>query len=186
MADEFTMTVKGLEQTKIALEAMVADMRNKVVRQALRAAARPIMLAAKEHAPLLQRPTPRRVKGTLKRNIKIINSKRANGRGGVLGVYVSVKASRKDLKKAPVTGDPYYFRWVESGHRVVAKAKRIGTYRGKAKNETTIRERRRASIRNVPPHEFLLPAYRSKGTEAVRIFTEQITARIAKANARKG
>jgi HK97 gp10 family phage protein len=185
MANEFTMTVKGLEETKVALEAMVADLRNKVVRQALRAAARPIVASAKEHAPVLQRPAPRRVKGTLKRNIKVINSKRANGRGGVLGVYVSVKASRRDLKKSPVTGDPYYFRWVESGHRIVAKAKRVGTYRGKAKNAVTLRERRRSSLRNVPAYPFLLPAYRGKATEAVRIFTEQITARIAKANARK-
>lgn len=181
MTAEVNVDVSGLEETKRALNAFAGDLR-KTVRASLRKSARPVVVQAKANAPVLKRPVRRRVAGTLKKNIKAINSKKANGSGGRIGVYVSVKASRKDLKKAPITGDPYYWRWVEGGHRVVARGKRIGTRFGKARYDTTLRERRRASRRFIAAREFLLQAYRTKGREVVGLFVDDVLARIHKFN----
>lgn len=182
MVDGVDVRITGLEQTKYALEALAADLRRRVVRGALRAASRPLVTTAKQFAPVLKYPVKRRRAGVMRKAIRVFNSKKATGKGGVIGVYVTVRASSKDLRKAPVTGDPYYWRWVEGGHRVVARGKRIGTRFGKARYDTTLRERRRASMRKVAPKSFLQPAYRAKQQEVIRLFSEQVTARIAQAN----
>lgn len=185
MSDELSMTVSGIPDVKAALNAFAADLRRYVVRQALRSAAEPIVIAARNNAPTLATATRRRVPGTLKRNINVFNSKKSNGQGGVLGVFVSVRASRQDLKKSPITGDPYYWRWVEGGHRIVPRSRRVGTYRGKAKYAQTLRVRRSASSGFVAARGFLLAAFRSQSVVAVRIFSAQILAHIAKANGAK-
>lgn len=177
---ELNITVRGIADTSAALNAMAADLRRRVVYAALRAAAKPIVQDAIENAPVLRSPRRNRVPGTLKRNIKAFRSKKANGKGGALGIYVTVKASKKDLKKRPITGDPYYWRWVENEHRIVARSKRTGTKYGKARYEKTLRARRAASSGTVPGVHFLLNAYRAKGQEAIRAFNKVIESRIAR------
>jgi hypothetical protein len=98
-------------------------------------------------------------------------------------VFVSVKASRKDLRNAPVSGDPYYWRWLEGGHKIVARSRRIGTRFGKAVNARTLRARRQAATASVKPYPFLGPAFAAQGEAALRIFEQRINERIAKANA---
>jgi len=178
------VTVRGLEETKRTLDGLAADLRRKVVRQAERDAMRPLVAAAREAAPILKRPHPRRRPSVMRKAIRIFNSKKANGRGGVLGVYVTVKATRATRRKAPVTGDPYYFRWVEGGHRIVPRYKgKYTDYKQRGRGRLTgLRARRRAATGWVRPYEFLLPAYRSKASHAINIFTDRIHARIAKAN----
>lgn len=185
MADDgVSLTIRGLAETKAALLALPADLRRRVVRQALRAAARPLVAAAQSHAPILKAPARRRVPGTLRNNIKVFNSKKANGQGGRLGVYITVRASKNDLKKAPVTGDPYYWRWVEGGHRIVPRSRRTGTFRGKALYAKSITLRRKGSTASVKPYLFLQKAYRERAIGAVAIFNEQILARVAKVTGR--
>lgn len=187
MTGEVSVDVSGLEETKRALNAFAGDLR-KTVRASLRTASRPLVVHAQGKAPVLRRVTRRRVPGTLKRNIKVLNSKRANGSGGVIGVYVTVKASRKDLKRAPISGDPYYWRWVEGGHKIVARFKgKYTDYKQRGRGRLTgLNARRRAATGFVPGVEFLLQAYRARGAETVRRFTDQVLARVAKANAVKG
>lgn len=178
------VTVHGIEETKRALDGLVADLRRKVVRAAERDAMRPVVAAARDVAPVLKRPHPRRRPGVLRKAIRVFNSKKANGAGGRLGVYVTVKATRNARRKAPVTGDPYYFRWVESGHRIVPRYKgKYTDYKQRGRGRLTgLNARRRAATGFVPGSPFLLPAYRSKAHQAIAIFTNRIHERIAKAN----
>jgi hypothetical protein len=182
---EATLSVSGLAQAERALNELAADMRRKVVLAALRDAARPLVLAARQLAPVLKTPRPRRVAGTLKRNIRAITSKKHRGQDGLLGIYISVKASKRDLKNAPITGDPYYWRWLEGGHAIVRRSRRVGTRYGKALNSVTLRARRRAAADNVKPYPFLGPAFASRSDAALRVFERRILERIAKANAAK-
>lgn len=185
MAEAVQIAVLGVGDLEKALNDLASDMRKKVVLAALRDAARPVLQAAKQLAPELKEPDPRRVKGTLKRNIRTITSKKYKGQNGLLGVYISVSASRKDRKNAPVTGDPYYWRWVEGGHKIVSRSRRVGTKGGKARNAVTLRARRRAVAGEVKPSPFLAPAFATKGDAALKVFERRIVARIAKANAAK-
>ncbi len=164
MPDGLTLRTRGIAETKAALTNFVGDLR-KTVRGSLRSAARPMRLAAQANAPVLKKATRRRVPGTLRRNIKIFNSRRANGQGGVIGVYLSVKASRKDLKRAPISGDPYYYRWVESGHRIVSRSG--------------------AATGSVPGAQYFLRAFRSHGQGTIDRFSPEVLARVARFNRTK-
>lgn len=180
------VTPRGIEETKRALLNFTGDLR-KTVRASLRSASRPLVVQAKGGAPVLRKATRRRVPGTLKRNIKVLNSKRANGAGGVIGVYVTVKASRKDLKRAPISGDPYYWRWVEGGHKIVPRFKgKYTDYKQRGRGRLTgLNARRRAATGFVPGVEFLLKSYRAKGAETVHRFNDDVLARVAKFNAKR-
>lgn len=184
MADELILRHSGIDKVQAALANFAGDLR-KTVRGGLRKASRPLAVEAQANAPVLARPVRRRAAGTLKRNIKIFNSKKANGQGGRLGVYVSVKASRKDLRKAPVTGDPYYWRWVEGGHLIVPKFKgKYTDYKRRGRGRLTgLTARRAAATRRVAPREFLLRAYRTKAQGTIGLFTDDVLARVAKFNA---
>lgn len=183
MSSEVVFRVSGLEEAKRALNSLPAELRKRIVRQALRAASKPLVTYARAVAPVLTAESAkrnrRRVPGTIKRNIKVFNSKRANGRNGVLGVYVTVKASRRDLKRSPVTGDPYYWRWLEGGHRIVPRSSKVGTRFGKARYAQSLRARRETAGSAVRPYPFLLPAYRAMGQRVIDIFETQVRTRVA-------
>lgn len=200
MPDFVEVKVSGVDDLGKTLDALDADLRKRVVIGALRDAARPIVVAARANAPVLKaelrsvagrkkriRATSNRIAGTLRRNINAFASKIYKGQRGVIGIYVTVRASRRDLKNAPVTGDPYYFRWVEAGHRIVARFK--GKYtdfkvRGRGR-QTGLALRRAASTERVKPYPFLGPAFQAKGATAIQIFEDRIVERIAKANQAK-
>lgn len=184
MADALSVRHAGIDQVKAALNGFVGDLR-KTVRGSLRTASRPMVAQARSDTPSLKFPTRRRVPGTIKRNIKVFNSKRANGKGGTLGVYVSVKASRKDLKRAPVSGDPYYWRWVESGHRIVKRFKgKYTDYKQRVRGRLTgLSKRRREATGFVQGRAFLLNAYRAHGQKTIGLFTDEVLKRVAKVNA---
>ena len=166
MADGVTFELKGVDEAIKALNELSGDMRRKVVLQALRDAAKPVAQAAKSFAPVLKAQTTQRVPGTLKRAIGTFKSKRYKAANGQLGVYVTVRATRAQRRRSPISGDPFYFRLVEGGH-----AKRAG--------------KRRASAGMVKPYPFLGPAFKQEGENALRIFQQAVIERIAKANAAK-
>lgn len=183
MADAISIRHSGIDKVKAALNGFAGDLR-KTVRGSLRTASRPIQRQASADAPSLRFPTRRRVPGTIKRNVRIFNSKRANGKGGVIGVYVTVKASRKDLKRAPVSGDPYYWRWVESGHKIVARFKgKYTDYRQRGRGRLTgLAQRRKEATGFVEGRAFLLGAYRAHGQKTIGLFTDEVLKRVAKVN----
>jgi HK97 gp10 family phage protein len=176
------LKVEGLREAVAKLDEFRVDMRTKVVYGALRDGAKPMVRAASAFAATLTRAPLKhsRSRGTISRNVKVFRSKKFRGQDDTIGVYITVKASKADLKRAPVSGDPFYWRWVEGGHAIVPRSSRVGTRNGKALNKRTIRARRAAATGTVPPYPFLRPAYDQNAAQAVGIVEQRIVARVAK------
>lgn len=167
---------------KRALDDLRADLRRQVVMGALRDAGQVFVKEARARAPVLKQATNRRVPGTVRRNIRAFRSKLYKPSQGAIGVYVTVRATKARLRKAPVSGDPYYWRFLEGGHRIVPRTKSGLTRRQLRRLGQTITQRRASATRRVDPIPFLGPAFRSKQAEALRVFEVRIAARVAKAN----
>lgn len=183
-----TYRMEGLADLETALNELAADLRRKVVLGALRDAAKPIVKAARALAAPHDFTSKRRMAGTLRKAITAFKSKIYKPAQGAIGVYITVRASRAQRKARPVSGDPYYWRWVEGGHKIVP---RLGKQQAGFSNlrkrlgGISITQRRRGATGMVKAYPFLGPAFRAQGEQAKRIFMDAVTARIAKANARK-
>lgn len=200
MADVIGIDVRGIDEARAALAELSADLRKKVLRQALRDASRLIVKRAQSNAELRDFASRTRVAGTMRRAIRTFNSKIYDGRNDTIGVYVTVKASKKQLRQRPRSGDPFYFRFVEGGHKIVPRKggaagvthflRRLQSGKVRASKRRyaagSITSRRRASTGRVPAYPFLGPAFVSMGKPAIDLFIERLNARIAKANAAKG
>ena len=164
MADEITVTVRGIDELKAQLKAIPDKLRRQALRNALAAGARLVRDEAKRNAPVLQRPDPRRKPGTVRDAIRVRTSKQARAEGNV-GVFVNVRPlTGKQIttfkagagrKGAANPNDPFYWRWLEFGRAVRAGQGARGAglvYRdGKLR-----RSRARRALRAVAP----LPARR--------------------------
>lgn len=170
MADGVEFKLEGLEKAQAALTELASDMRRKVVMGALRDAGKPVAAAAKLFAPVLAQATSRRVPGTIRRSIGVFRSKRYKAANGQLGVYISVRASRAQRRRAPISGDPFYFFIVSMDHKT------------RSKGATKALRRKAAIARTVAGKPFLGPAFRQEGANALRIFEQRILARIDAAN----
>ncbi|MGL4480451.1 MAG: HK97-gp10 family putative phage morphogenesis protein [Aeromonas veronii] len=152
-----TVKLEGLDDLNRAIKELVGDLKRKVVRSALRDAAKPIQRAAVANAPVLKQDHPYRLPGTLKKSIVIKASKRFEGQGGEIGVYVAVR-KRKGLGgklSARNPYDPFYWRFVEFGTVKIA------------------------------PRRFMTRAFDANAQGAIEIFQARLKTRIDKANSRK-
>ncbi len=155
MAD--TIKLEGLDDLKRALTELAGDLKRKVIRAALRDAAKPIHRAAVAAAPVLKQAHPYRLPGTLKRSIMVKASKRFKGKNGEIGVYISV-SKRKGLggeASARNPFDPFYWRFLE-----------FGTAKMSARR-------------------FMTHAFDANAQGAIQIFQARLKTRIDKANTRK-
>lgn len=182
MTDGVEFKLQGLEAAERALNELAADMRRRVVIAALRDAARPFVAEARKFAPVLKTASPRRQPGTMRRSINTFRSKRYKPAQGAIGVYVTVRATRARLKKAPISGDPFYWRWVEGGHKLVPRTAKGLTPKQLRRLGQSITERRRGATRSVRPYPFLGPAWTNKQSAALQIFERRVFERIEKAN----
>lgn len=158
------MRVDGLKNLEQAIDELTADMSKRVVRGALRDAARPIVAGARTRAPVLASPHPYRVPGTVRRNIGVFNSKQAR-REGMVGVYVRVRRLSKGAVTAfkRATGrtgaqnpfDPFYWWFLEFGTKRIA------------------------------PRRYMSAAFHAAQAQTLDIFQRRIGERIAKANRRR-
>lgn len=149
--------IEGLGDLKSALSELANDLKRKVIRAALRDAAKPMYRAAVRTAPVLKKPATYRLPGTLRRSITVKSSKRFSGQNGEIGVYIAVK-KRKDLGgklSAHNPFDPFYWRFLE-----------FGTQKMRAR-------------------PYLKPAFDANVQRAITIFQSRMKTRIDKANARK-
>lgn len=176
MAAEF-IRLKGVDDLKLALRDLDRSMRRKVLKAALRSAARVIQSDAKSRAPVLQMPTPRRVPGTVKRSIVVRASKLAR-RKNMLGVYVTVKASKARVKKDG-RQDPFYFRFLEEGWIPRGPGRGL---RGSDRKKRAVRAQDTGRKVQRP---FLGPALQAKSQAAVQAFEREVLPAIAKYNRRK-
>jgi hypothetical protein len=174
MTSVATLTIKlnGAEATIQLLSEFNNQMRRETVMTALRKAARPIIQRAKAQQPPHNYGSHFRQAGSLRNNIKSFASKIYKGANDVIGIYITVRATRKTLKLAPVSGDPFYFRFVEGGHKIVRRPRRI--LRGVISITA-----RRSAVAYVKPYPFLGPAFNTEGKAAIDIFDAYITNRVS-------
>lgn len=156
MPDAFHARVLGLDDLDRALQELSADLRRKIVKGALRDAAKPIQRAARAQAPVLQGTAAYRLPGTVRDAIVIRASKLRKAFRGELGIYVKPRfrgLGGKASSKNPF--DPFYYRFLE-----------LGTNKMRAR-------------------PFLGPAFAAHKEAALALFQARVAARIAKANTRK-
>ena len=126
MAGEYNLKVTGIDSLREELAKLAPELRRGPAQRALRNGAEPVLAAAIAATPILAADIYRRGhlirrKGTLKRALKIRNSKDTNAAGDV-GVFINFKPLKKGAISAfkAATGrkgsanpdDPFYFRWV--------------------------------------------------------------------------
>lgn len=187
-------TVHGIADAKRALDELTKDLRRRVIRGALLAAAKPIVQAAKANAPVKT--------GLVRRSIGAFTSKIKNGRNGEYGVYIKPRAGRVARKTKNKALDPFYYRFQEVGFRAVGGRRVTGGLRRKALlsyspeyREKLLRlsswsgpEKRRLT-RPEPRYKvgsaFLGRAFASQKEAAVKAFIEEVKKRIDLANRRK-
>ena len=151
-----TVKIDGLDDLNAAIKQLSFDLKRKVVRSALRDAAKPIQKAAVANAPTLQGEHPYRLPGTLKRSILVKASKLKNGKNGEIGVYIAVRKRKGLGGKASARNpfDPFYWRFLE-----------FGTSKMKAR-------------------PFMNPAFEANSTRAIDIFKARLKVRMDQANRR--
>jgi HK97 gp10 family phage protein len=162
--------LSGLTDAKQALDDFVIKMRKKIVRSALKAAAKPIITAAKANAPVKT--------GLVKRRIGAFSSKKYTGRDGIIGIYIKPKSSAKARKTKNSALDPFYYRFQEMGYHAVGRKRIAGGKRRRAAELAT------GKYRYIPGKAFLGNAIESQSKNAIDIFTESIKSAIDAENKR--
>jgi len=200
MADGFTVKLEGVDALNRALADATKQIRTKAVRAALRKAGQVISKEAKRTAPVLSAPTKTRKPGTVKRAISVRASKAARQDGNE-GVFIAVKPLKNDqirtFKKSQAKrgsnasgsknpNDPYYWWWVEFGHRA-GKADRSDRALIEKKSNTkdsAQKARLRATLektskrKQVAPRPFFRPAFDTKKGEAQTAIANTLRAAI--------
>lgn len=120
VVDGVKATLVGLPDLRATLLSIPDKMRKKVLRKALREGALIVRTAARAAAPVLDKPTPYRTPGTLRRALSIRSSK-ASTRAGAVGVFVNVRPLKKGQRSAKNPKDPFYWRWVNFGWKYAKK-----------------------------------------------------------------
>ena len=166
-----SVRIEGLDDAKRAIEALTKDMRLKVVRGALREAARPIVRQARANVPVLT--------GLIRKRIGTFTSKIMRRQLGEVGVFIKPRISNKARRLKLNNQDPYYYRWVEAGYHAV------GTRRVRGGRETRARNLKASGARFIPGKVFMGRAFATKQGEALSVFKDAIKKRIDQANRRK-
>lgn len=174
--------IHGIEDFNRAIAELSKDLRKRVLRTALRAAAKPIVTAIKAGSKVLQKPHPHRLQGTMRDSVKITASRINNGRNGVIGVYIKPKAPKgASGAKSPL--DPFYYRFVANGfHAVGSKRVAGGRFTRKANLSAKAKS---GQIRFIQGNDYIGKAFKATSGVALSIFQTKLKARIDAANKRK-
>lgn len=108
--------VLGLDALHRFMQELPVKTEKNILRGMVRAAGKPVAVEAKATAPELQEETPLRVRGALKRSVRIMSTKTSGGvvKGGVAAG--SMKRSYKTLN------DAFYALWQEKGWKAHGRA----------------------------------------------------------------
>ena len=112
-------TVTGVPDLKAALANVSAQLKRRILRNALAAGARVVRDAARQRAPVISASAQpvrqgRRAPGTVKQAIVVRTSRQARRQGNV-GVFVNVRPAKGGNRGAKNKNDPFYWRFVEFG-----------------------------------------------------------------------
>lgn len=123
--DGIETRLHGLDNVMAQLRAVPGKLQVRVIRNALSAGARIVRDDARQGAPVLSSPDPRRTAGTVRGAIVVRTSKQARAAGNV-GVFVNVRPLKASAVRAYKAGggkaasnpkDPFYWRWLEFGRQ---------------------------------------------------------------------
>lgn len=179
--------VQGIPDLRKALGNIVPKLRIRALANALRAGAREVQKSARADTPVIN-PSSVAVRkgyrkpGTLKKAISVRTSKAAKAAGNV-GVFVNVKPAKGGKRGARNPNDPYYWRWVHFGHKIVGRYKgKYTDYRVRGRGRLTgLSKRRKAPLGFVVGKGFLYAGAFKLGT-ALGIFTAKLPGIIEKLN----
>ena len=167
-----SVKIEGGPELQTRLRQLGGPHLQRVSLEALRAGGAALRDAARERAPVLKQPDPRRTAGTLKKSIRVARA-RPGGESEfeiVVGVRKSTARARRAFRAASRSfagfkaagnrfrattenpNDPYYWRWVELPTK-------------------------RPTLR---PQPFLKPAFESGREEATRRVLERLDKRLTK------
>lgn len=179
--------VTGIPDFKAALMSIVPKLRVRALANALRAGAREVQKGARSATPVINASSAAvrkgyRKPGTLKKAISVRNSKASRAEGNV-GVFVNVRPAKGANRGWKNPNDPFYWRFVHFGHKIVARYKgKYTDYRLRGRGRLTgLAKRRRAPIGFVPGRGFLYAGAFQLGA-ALAIFTAKIGPAIEKLN----
>lgn len=163
-----TTRVTGLAGLKAKFDALPDKVARKVLRGGVVAGARIVRAAAAARAPVAAHAIPRgrgrkTAPGTLRR-AAIIKFIPEQSNATQVVYFVTFRQGKRQQKS---NRDAFYAKWVERGHRIVPRSRRIGTVGGKAVYRKTIRARRAGSSRSVKGVFFLAKAFAATQSAAV-------------------
>lgn len=179
--------VRGIPDLKAELAGIVPKLRVRALRNALAAGARVVQKVQRDGTPVISATSLAvrkgyRKAGTIKKAISVRTSKMAK-RNGDVGVFVNVKPLKKGSRANKNPNDPFYWSWVEFGHRIIGRFKgKYTDYKVRGRGRLTgLAKRRRAPLGFVPGQAFLR---RGIGAlpDALQIFIKAIGPQIAKLN----
>ena len=211
--DDLQFRLVGAEQLAEALRDLPQKLRTNAISKKLRDSLKPIKARARALAPVLKKPKRGRKPGTLKKAISIRTSKTAR-REGNLGAFVNVRPLNKNkisaFKRAGGGAgamnpdDPYYWRFVEFGHKIVPPKPKgvVGTLFGvttytqrlrngkvvtrtRKYNRQSITGRRHGATGRVAPKPFLQPAAKLLA-QSGQLFIDDLTKAIQKLDRERG
>jgi HK97 gp10 family phage protein len=161
MAELMTLKVEGFKELEKKLLAMGPKLARNGLRAAVGAGARVIRDEARSRVPVDT--------GVLRRSIYVKQIRELSSNSQQT-FFVGVRSGKKYRRKGQ---DAYYWRWVEFGHRIVARfAGEYTDYKLKGLGRLTgISKRRKQSKTTVPAQPFMRPAFESgkyAATEAIK------------------
>jgi len=167
--------IQGGRELLAALSALPPKLAKGLMKRAAVAAAKVVRIAVQSKAPVRT--------GTLKRAVVARSSARLSTLTSA-GVVISVtqgKWSKKKGKRSAVKADAYYARWVEFGHKIVARGKSKKGMTGLQKygRKQNLAMRRKSSSKFVAPQPFMAPAFASSWQDALRAFESKARADFA-------
>lgn len=182
MADNVVLK-HNIPDFKKQLAAFGFDMEKKIFRAGVNAAGQIFKKRAIELAPVSNLRRKRHIAGTLKRNIILFRPKKQTP--GTERQSVGVRSGIKPKKGAAQAHYflPFYWRWVEEGHRIVKRGSRItGGRRTKALKRARFDASGGGRTKAV---WYLKRAFQSVGGAALDAFNKRVQARIDKENAKR-
>jgi HK97 gp10 family phage protein len=159
MADE--INVEGLDELRQALQQLPAKLQGKAMQATLAKAAKPIVAAARQLAPVKT--------GTLRRAIYSFRDRQSTPTRE--GRLISVRRGKKAQKS---NRDAYYWKFIEFGHGPIKS--KSGKSLGNVEDGFFGTE-----VKAVPPRPFLRPAFEANKLKALDIVRTELQGQINKA-----
>lgn len=175
--------IQGIDDFNKALAELTGDMRRKVVKAALRAAAKPLIDSIKAKSVVLKKPTKYRTPGLMRETVKAMNSKLSTKRG-TFGLFIKPRSPRGSKRGAKSNQDPFYYKFIAGGFHAVGSGGRVKG--GRITRKYNLQKQREAGrIRWIPGNDYIGAAFRARGQQALAAFEKKIKQRIDMANRRK-